>query len=246
MKQRVNLVLLSLVILMSACTAGEEAQSITPVEVDSSEAFELLPTEQLARIRLGGETQIDEISIAAANQRLEEYTDGAGNTSEQWQAAIWLSHEQCYAVRGIDVHIGEVVEFVGYHIRVLSIDSEYIFLAVSGQLLDLQRLRSACVSSIYYQLPEEELVTLYHESETVGSITFTKTEELWTEDYTLNNVTLTGPAIQLSLVLESSGDIWEGTVHIGDNIEIRDYRIRILEINDVYILLTVGNMQEIK
>jgi hypothetical protein len=246
MKQRVNLVLLSLVILMSACRTGERAQRTTLVEADDSETFELLSTEQLVQIWLGGETQIDAISIAAANQRLEEYTDGAGSTTEQWQAAIWLSHEQCYAVGGRSVHVGDVVEFIGFHIRVLSIDSECIFLAVSGQLLDSQDLQTACASSIYHRLPEEELVMLYHESETVESITFTKTGEPWTEEYTVNKVTLTGPAIQLSLVLESSDDTWEGTLHTGESIEIGDYRVRILGINDVYIKLAVGNLQEIK
>src|SRR5688572_20302330 len=71
--------------------------------------YELAPDEELHTLSWGVQGRFEDLTIGTGNQWLEDFTDEAGNTSQRWRAALWLSVEGCPADTGMTVHIGDTL-----------------------------------------------------------------------------------------------------------------------------------------
>lgn len=202
-----------------------------PVYVDL-DSYETLPGETLHLLLDGLQGEIAEgLSIGVGNTRLAD---------SKWQARMWISNDLCYSAGGRTVYVDDTFEFAGYQIRIADIKDGGIVVAISGQLASPEAIAASCITSPYSRLPGEEVIDIYYErqhSSEAGTIEVGGSH--WIEEYTDMNgeVVMEGPAVELKIVPEGQSEAWEGTVHIGETIEVGGYRFRVSTINEVFVSL---------
>ncbi len=210
----------------------------------STPTYEVTADEKMYILSNGGEGRVVKgLDIAIGNVWTEDYVDKSGATVKRWKADMPLINDQCLG--GSTVHIGDVVEFAGYQIRVLDINDDNVVVAISGQLENPSQIVEDCISNPLYQLPSETSVTLYQSKEKSDSLEFEKIGEVRAEEYiNTKGEAVKGPAIKMRITSDGQRQSWEGTVHVGDVIEYGGYRIRIQTINEVFVDLVYGSLSE--
>jgi hypothetical protein len=224
------------------------ATPFTPTEtVDASSArtsaelaelYDVLPGETLQRLPDGGEDRIyPGLHIGVGVHP----PDPDSEPGQKWSVGLWLANEQCHGVRGRRQFAGDTFQFFGYSIRVVDIQSEFVVVGISGTSLPPEDAEEFCLSSIYNRLPSEVVVDIYNGSYVFNSITFYKSDEIWTEEYiNEQGMTVIRPAAELTIVSDNGTTLWSGNIHEEDILELENYRIQVSSVNDTFIMLIIG------
>ncbi len=251
-RQRLQLITMAafligtVMISMCACSTQATPTAIspptsTPVSVPpiklvliDLDDYEALPGETLHLLTEGLDGEIAEgLSIGTGNIWSDQST-------KEWQATLWISNDLCYSAHGRTVYIDDSIEFAGYLIRIVDIKDGGVAAAISGQLSSPEGITASCITSPYNRLPGEQVVDVYYERQSSSEFgTIESGDSFWIEEYSDMNgeAVEEGPAAELKIVPEGQSETWEGTVHIGDTIEVGGYRFRVSDINEVFVSL---------
>jgi uncharacterized protein YkvS len=237
--------------LCTACKTNDELSEPAPTAIVTSipVTYETTPGEIIHHLASGWKHEPYEglEILVASTQEIEEYDGESGTTNKIWQAEIGLGNEWCLG--GEFVHVGDVVEFSGYRIRIVEINQEKVVAAISGDLSTPSEINLTCIG-IHNQLTSERSVTFDRQSQRHDSIEFYRVgDPLWIEEYVDQDGNLVeGPAFRLKAryITMQDDESVEYVVHMGDIIEFKGYRIRVMYITEPYVRLAMIKLSDLQ
>jgi hypothetical protein len=202
-------------------------------------SYELEPGETVVPLAVPGDMEYGSIMIGFSGTRLEEES---GQT-QRWVAFLWLGSEQHPSALPMPVHEGDIIEFEGYRIRILGIETGGVDFAIgeSGR----PPSQATATLSIYNTEPGESL-HLDHigNNQRYESIWYVA-NDLRTEEIVDESGAVTErKVVSIRVWSDQSSAEVSDTMGVGDVIEFEGYRIRLLSIHEETYWVAVGKLSE--
>jgi hypothetical protein len=202
-------------------------------------SYELEPGETVVPLAVPGDMDFESIWIGFSGTHLEEES----GQPQRWVAAMWLGSEQHPSAYPRPVHERDVVEFEGYRIRILGIDSGGVDFAIGES--DRPPSLATATLSIYNTEPGEILrAPAWGREQQYGSMWYVF-QDLRPQQFDDESSTDTGEAVVSVRVWSEQGSVDERQMRIGDVIVFEDYRLRLLKIGSSGVdiaLTTLGDL----